>query len=90
VQLVYRRGVIRRPFALLAAAIATAACTETPDFFPPCVDPNDPCVLDASSPASDAGEAGDATPPHDAGSGDGAATLDGAPAEGGAVDAALE
>ena len=86
--LVYRRGVLRRTFALFAAMLAAAACTETPDFFPPCVDPNDPCMFDASS--GSASDAGDAMAPHDAGNGDGPASLEGAPAEGGAVDAAAE
>jgi hypothetical protein len=33
-----------------------AGCTETPSYFPPCVDPNNPCVeSDGGADASDGG-----------------------------------
>jgi hypothetical protein len=48
--------------AVFVALGALAACTETPSYFPPCVNPDMPC------PADDGGDAGDA--------GDAAFTLD--------------
>jgi hypothetical protein len=41
----------------MAAALMTlAACTETPSYFPPCVDPNHPCApYEAGVDASDSG-----------------------------------
>ena len=42
--------------ASLFALSTLAACTETPSYFPPCVDPNAPCV--ASEAGADASEAG--------------------------------
>jgi hypothetical protein len=50
-------------FPLFSALVA--ACTETPSYIPPCVDPAHPCAEDDGG--SDAGlEAGDATPAPDA------------------------
>ena len=41
--------------AYLAAVVVLAACTETPSYFPPCVDPKMPCAPDdAGADASDA------------------------------------
>jgi hypothetical protein len=67
-------------FALLipvfVALGALAACTETPSYFPPCVNPDMPCppddagdaapALDAGDAALDAGAANDAAPALDA------------------------
>lgn len=40
----------------LAVTTAIAACTETPSYFPPCVDPYSPCVVpEAGADASDGG-----------------------------------
>jgi hypothetical protein len=52
----------------LSAILAAAACTETPSYFPPCVD-TAPCPDagdDASDAASDAMAAADALAPADA------------------------
>jgi hypothetical protein len=57
----YRRRV---RFALLVAVTFFGCffgCTETPSYFPPCVDPNAPCMSDAGPDASDSGIA-DAPP----------------------------
>jgi len=52
-------------FALSLCAAALFACTETPSYLPPCVDPNAPCPpfdaggdSDASDAAADAAHAG--------------------------------
>ena len=45
----------------MLAALAPFGCTETPSYFPPCVDPYTPCMSDAGPDASDGGSA-DATP----------------------------
>jgi hypothetical protein len=88
---VYPR-VVRRPLALLAVSLAAAACTETPDSFPPCVDPNAPCA------AYDAGEeaAADATAtdgaghPQDTGGGDVTTGGDGSPVDGAGSEASAD
>jgi len=45
---------IRLRTSLLAGAILVGAfgCTSTPDWFPSCVDPDHPCVDDASAEAA--------------------------------------
>jgi hypothetical protein len=61
------RPCYRRPvrFALLLAVmlavVAPFGCTETPSYFPPCVDPSAPCMSDGGPDASDSGIA-DAPP----------------------------
>jgi hypothetical protein len=60
--------------AVFIAAGALAACTETPSYFPPCVNPDMPCPAedagDAGDAAPDAGDAGDSAPAFDAGDAD--------------------
>jgi hypothetical protein len=50
--------------AVFVALGVLAACTETPSYFPPCVNPDMPCPVDDAGDAGDAaleaGEAGDA------------------------------
>jgi hypothetical protein len=49
----YVRAVRLAPLFVL---LVLSACTETPSNFPPCVDPNAPCVVpDAGADASEAG-----------------------------------
>jgi len=46
--------------ALVTTALGVAGCTETPDYFPPCVE-NAPCeAADSAADASDAGRASEA------------------------------
>lgn len=41
---------LERAFLLFSTAFGTGACTETPSYLPPCVDPQiDPCSFDAGS-----------------------------------------
>jgi hypothetical protein len=49
--------------AFFALATVLFACTETPSYFPPCVDPYTPCMSgEGGTDASDGGAA-DAAPP---------------------------
>ena len=58
-------------FALLTAVFVTlgalAACTESPSYFPPCVNPDMPCPVDDAGDAAPALDASDAALALDAG-----------------------
>jgi hypothetical protein len=61
---------------LIAVSTTLAACTETPSYFPPCVDPYTPCVAsEAGADAADGGLA-DATGEATAADATGEATAD--------------
>jgi hypothetical protein len=46
--------------AVFVALGALAACTETPSYFPPCVNPDMPCPADDAGDAAQAPDAADA------------------------------
>jgi hypothetical protein len=53
--------------SFLTLSMVLAACTETPSFFPPCVNPDTPCVEpEAGADASDASDDAFADAPADA------------------------
>ena len=47
--------------ASLFVLLSLAACTETPSYFPPCVDPNAPCVVPEAGPDASEAAAPDAS-----------------------------
>ena len=62
-----------RVSCLILLSALVAACTETPSYIPPCVDPASPCVADDGG--TDASpDGGDASPDAGIAPGDGAST----------------